>query len=144
MEHILEFEGTILVSHHFFRALLSTSKYFFRRQNLVFAKIHAQSNSVKSLAYTKRCTKMKQMVSIIHMFSVLNVGYRMFFHDRARGEAEFEIMRKTFYNVGYNMVWLLTYFQIFIKTESSSFSESLNIKNNFPQLDDYRPHFSPH
>ena len=43
----------------------------------------------------------------------INVGYRMFFHDRARGEAECEIMKKTFYNVGYNMVWLLTYFQIF-------------------------------
>ena len=24
----------------------------------------------------------------------LNVGYRMFFHDRARGEAECEIMKK--------------------------------------------------
>ena len=54
------------------------------------------------------------------------VGYRMFFHDRARGEAECEIMKKTFYNVGYNMVWLLTYFQIFFKTESSSFSEKLD------------------
>ena len=43
----------------------------------------------------------------------------MIFHDRARGEAECEIMKKTFYNVGYNMVWLLTYFQIFFKTESS-------------------------
>ena len=53
------------------------------------------------------------------------VGYRMFF-DRARGEAESEIMTKTFYDVGYNMVWLLTYFQIFFKTESSSFSEKLN------------------
>ena len=56
----------------------------------------------------------------------LNVGYRMFFYDRARGEAECEIMKKTFYNVGYNMVWLLTYFQIFFKTESSSFSEKLD------------------
>ena len=56
----------------------------------------------------------------------LNVGYRMFFHDRARGEAECEIMKKTFYNVGYNMVWLLTYFQIFFKKESSSFSEKLD------------------
>ena len=50
----------------------------------------------------------------------------MFFHDRTRGEAECEIMKKTFYNVGYNMVWLLTYFQIFFKTESSSFSEKLD------------------
>ena len=57
--------------------------------------------------------------------SKLYVGYRMFFHDRARGEAECEIMKKTFYNIGYNMVWLLTYFQIFFKTESSSFSEKL-------------------
>ena len=46
---------------------------------------------------------------------LLYVGYRMFFHDRARGEAECEIMKKTFYNVGYNMVWLLTYFQIFFQ-----------------------------
>ena len=57
---------------------------------------------------------------------LFNVGYRMFFHDRARGEAECEIMKKTFYNVGYYMVWLLTYFQIFFKTESSSFSEKLD------------------
>ena len=34
-------------------------------------------------------------------------------------------------NVGYNMVWLLTYFQIFFKTESSSFSEKLD--SNFTQ-----------
>ena len=62
------------------------------------------------------------------MFELLkfNVGYRMFFHDRARGEAECEIMKKTLYNVGSNMVWLLTYFQIFFKTESSSFSEKLD------------------
>ena len=56
----------------------------------------------------------------------------MFFHDRARGEAEYEIMKKTFYNVGYNMVWLLTYFQIFFKIESSSFSEKLD--SNFTQF----------
>ena len=56
----------------------------------------------------------------------IDVGYRMFFHVRARREAECEIMKKTFYNVGYNMVWLLTYFQIFFKTESSSFSEKLD------------------
>ena len=56
----------------------------------------------------------------------INVGYRMFFRDRARGEAECEIMKKTFYDVGYNVVWLLTYFQIFFKTESSSFSEKLD------------------
>ena len=37
----------------------------------------------------------------------------MFFHDRARGEAECEIMKKTFYNVGYNMV--LRIFRFFSK-----------------------------
>ena len=57
---------------------------------------------------------------------IVGHGYRMFFHDRAQGEAECEIMKKTFYNVGYNMIWLLTYFQIFFKTESSSFSEKLD------------------
>ena len=49
----------------------------------------------------------------------------MFFHDRARG-ARVRDYEKTFYNVGYNMVWLLTYFQIFFKAESSSFSEKLD------------------
>ena len=41
----------------------------------------------------------------------------------ARGEAECEIMKKTFYKVGYDMVWLLMYFQIFFKTGSASFSQ---------------------
>ena len=60
------------------------------------------------------------------LLQFLYVGYRMFFHDRARGEAECEIVKKTFYDVGYILVWLLTYFQIFFKTESSSFSEKLD------------------
>ena len=43
-------------------------------------------------------------------------------------------LKKTFYNVGYNMVWLLTYFQIFFKTEISSFSEKLDLDFTWPPV----------
>ena len=49
------------------------------------------------------------------METQLNVGYRTFFDDRERGEAEFKIFKKTFYKVGYSMAESIPMFSDFFQ-----------------------------
>ena len=77
---------------------------------------------VAFVSYSERIGNVCLQCCLLLQF--LYVGYRMFFHDRARGEAECEIVKKTFYNVGYILVWLLTYFRFFSKQKVLHFQKN--------------------
>ena len=49
---------------------------------------------LKCRSYSIKSLNLIVKVYNFNLLYTLNVGYRMFFHDRARGEAECEIMKK--------------------------------------------------